>query len=71
MAKHPETGAWSIFGAASGLGSLFIASGCSGSCGACFGCVGTGLIITTVALIRGRQPATTKGEEDGMASPCD
>lgn len=71
MAKRPEIWTWSLLGAGSGFGSLLLASGCSGSCGACYGCVGTGVILTTAALIRGRQPLATKGGEDGMAARID
>jgi hypothetical protein len=71
MAKHPEKLAWSLFGAGSGLGGLLLASGCRGVCGACYGCIGTGVVLTAAALVRGRLAPATKGDAHGMATRID
>jgi len=68
MANNPEKWVWSLFGAGSGLGGLLLASGCSGACSACYGCVGTGVVLTAAALIRGRLAPIDKGDADGMAT---
>jgi len=71
MASKYDTFTWTLFGAGSGLGGLWLASGCGGACSGCLGCVASGATLATAALLRKHLPGKTKGDRDGMAATID
>jgi len=71
MASKYDTFTWALFGAGTGLGGLFLASGCAGACSGCFGCVASGATLAATALLRRHRPDQEKGAAHGVAARID